>query len=328
MALNFVNEKYFKMLNPETSGTSSDLATKCHICGDSKTKRKRRLHLFNKGSDIDTVHCFNCGYSSNAYNYFKEFHSDIFSQYQRELKNSAFNAFLSKNKGELSLRDINDNTTDKKLLEPLELSEFKDYFRPISNEALAYLKNRNISTQDIEKYSILSGVKESNLFGKSLNLENFFIIPLINKENLVYGFQARSITEKKFYTIILPNYPKIWGLNTLRDNSMIFVFEGIIDAISSGFDSTLAVLGIGSTPELLKNYKNCVIFFDNQEKCGASLAMCKKLAKLGYNIVVWTHPQAKDVNDLLQFYTKDAIQRIAYEKTLNGIMAFVKLSLI
>ena len=80
MALNFINEKYFKMLNQGVVGTSNDLACKCHICGDSKTKRKKRLHLFTKDNVHDSVHCFNCGYSSSAYNYFKEFHSDYFSQ--------------------------------------------------------------------------------------------------------------------------------------------------------------------------------------------------------------------------------------------------------
>ena len=73
------------MLNQGVVGSNNDLACSCHICGDSKTKRKKRLHLFTKDNVHDSVHCFNCGYSSSAYNYFKEFHSEYFSQYKLEL---------------------------------------------------------------------------------------------------------------------------------------------------------------------------------------------------------------------------------------------------
>ena len=73
------------MLNSGVIGSNNDLACSCHICGDSKTKRKKRLHLFTKDNVHDSVHCFNCGYSSSAYNYFKEFHSEYFSQYKLEL---------------------------------------------------------------------------------------------------------------------------------------------------------------------------------------------------------------------------------------------------
>ena len=73
------------MLNSSVIGSNNDLACSCHICGDSKTKRKKRLHLFTKDNVHDSVHCFNCGYSSSAYNYFKEFHSEYFSQYKLEL---------------------------------------------------------------------------------------------------------------------------------------------------------------------------------------------------------------------------------------------------
>lgn len=321
MALNFINEKYFRMLNPEVSGTSNDLACKCHICGDSKTKRKKRLHLFTKNGVNDSVHCFNCGYSSSAYNYFKEFHSEYFSQYKNELNANKL----------ASLKDVNlsDFGQTKKSLEPITFEEFKKHFKQLDRSGAEYLLKRNFTKDDINNMKVLQGNGRVNLFGKSLNLDDFIVIPLLDENLNVFGYQARGINEKRFLTVILDGYPKVWGLHTLKENSQIYVFESIFDAVSSGFDSTLAVLGIGSTLSIVKDYKDCVIFFDNQHIDEASLKTCLELAKSGYKIVIWDKAvKAKDVNELLGFLTRDQIQRIARNETYDPMKAYLKLGAI
>lgn len=321
MALNFINAKYFKMLNPEVSGTSNDLACKCHICGDSKTKRKKRLHLFTKDSVNDSVHCFNCGYSSSAYNYFKEFHSEYFSQYKNELNANKLS----------SLKDVNlsDFGQTKKSLDTITFEEFKEHFKQLDRSGAEYLLNRNFTKDDINNMKVLQGNGMVNLFGKSLNLNDFIVIPLLDENLNVFGYQARGINEKRFLTVILDGYPKVWGLHTLKENSQIYVFESIFDAVSSGFDSTLAVLGIGSTLSVVKDYKDCVIFFDNQHIDEASLKTCLELAKSGYKIVIWDKTvKAKDVNELLGFLTRDQIQRIARNETYDPMKAYLKLGAI
>ena len=318
MALNFTNQKYFKMLNQGVTGTSNDLACKCHICGDSKTKRKKRLHLFTKDNVHDSVHCFNCGYSSSAYNYFKEFHSDYFSQYRTELGANKISSLKDADLSEFS---------EKEEAKPITLEEFKSNFRPISDASRDYLRNRNFTSKDIEKMNIVEGKETKvNLFGKNLNLKNFIVIPLIDSNSLVYGYQARSIVDKKFLTIILDEYPKLWGLNTIKEENQLYIFESIFDAVSSGFDSTLAVLGITSTKNIIKDFKDCVIFFDNQYIDEASRKTCLELAKDGYKIVIWDKSvKAKDVNELLSVLTRDEIQRIARNETYDAMRAYIKL---
>ena len=317
MSLNHINIKYFKMLNSSVIGGSNDLACSCHICGDSKTKRKKRLHLFTKDNVHDSVHCFNCGYSSSAYNYFKEFHSEYFSQYKLELNSQKLS----------SLKEIDLSEFKETIEQPISLDEFKKYFTKLSNDSLEYLTSRNFSKSDIEKMIVFEGKGVVELFGKKVNLNGFIVIPLINEDNLVYGYQARNIKEKKFLTIILKDYPKLWGLNTIKNTNQLYIFESIFDAVSSGFDSTLAVLGISSAKNILENYKEAVVFFDNQYLDEASKKTCLELAKLGYKIVIWDkNIKAKDVNELLNFLTKDEIQRIARTETYEALKAYIKLS--
>ena len=319
MALNPINLKYFKMLNSGVIGSSNDLACSCHICGDSKTKRKKRLHLFTKDNVHDSVHCFNCGYSSSAYNYFREFHSEYFSQYKKELGANKISS--------LKDVDLSEFAENEHKAEPISLEAFKSNFNPLSSASIEYLKSRNFSSKDIEKMIVLEGKEVVELFGKKVNLNGFIVIPLINEDNLVFGYQARNIKEKKFLTIILKDYPKLWGLNTIKNTNQLYIFESIFDAVSSGFDSTLAVLGISSAKNILENYKEAVVFFDNQYLDETSNKTCIELAKLGYKIVIWNkNVKAKDVNELLNFLTKDEIQRIARTETYESLKAYIKLS--
>ena len=309
------------MLNQGVSGTSNDLFCQCHICGDSKTKRKKRLHLFTKDGVNDSVHCFNCGFSSSAYNYFKEFHSEYFSQYRNELNENKLS----------SLKDVNlsDFGQTKKSKDPITFEEFKEHFKQLDRSGAEYLLNRNFTKDDINNMKVLQGNGRVKLFGKSLNLNDFIVIPLLDENLNVFGYQARGINEKRFLTVILDGYPKVWGLHTLKENSQIYVFESIFDAVSSGFDSTLAVLGIGSTQSIVKDYKDCVIFFDNQHIDEASLKTCLELAKSGYKIVIWDKAvKAKDVNELLGFLTREQIQRIARNETYDPMKAYLKLGAI
>lgn len=288
--MNLVNVKYFKILNENVSGTDNDLYCKCHICGDSKKKNKKRLHLFNKNSDTDSIHCFNCGYSSSAFNYFKEFHPDIFTQYKRELRESigVFN--------NTTLEDL----VDIKKKETLSIESFNKYFKTITSKESDFLYSRGFKDSDIELMKIRQGKSEVDLFGKKLNLENFIVIPLINSKNEVFGFQARSILNKTFFTIVSKGYKCVWGENHLNYSMPIYLFESIFDAVSSGVENSLAVLGIGSGKALYENFQNFILCPDNQYKDETSLRVSKELSKSGYKVMLWKNVDCKDFNDLLR----------------------------
>ena len=68
--------------------------------------------------------------------------------------------------------------------------------------------------------------------------EGRLIIPLVSKDNKIFGYQGRQLKDTldnqaiKYYTIILDeSKPKIWGLNTVDEDRTFYVLEGPIDAM-------------------------------------------------------------------------------------------------
>ena len=319
--LNSINVKFFETITSDSKRISqNDISAKCHICGDSKRGNKRRLHLFHRNGN-DFIHCFNCEIHMSMKNFIKEFHPELLSDFKRETALDSIH-----NKG-LNHLESNFQKPKKDKSKILTIHEFNDFFKPLSKESKEFLKSRRFSNEDIQRLFAVDGVDNCNLFGKCLNLSGFVIIPIFDKNFNVFGFQARAIKEKKFFTIILEGFEKVWGLHTLKPDGDIFVFESIFDAVSSGFNQTLAVMGIGSAMSLLSKYKGrAVVFFDNQNLDKASLKTCKELAKAGHRVVVWDDCSFKDVNDLREIITQENIQTLARENTLDGLSAFVRLS--
>lgn len=65
-----------------------DIFCKCPICGDGKTGRKQRLHLYKK-QDVININCFNgdCIVKNyTPYRFFKEFETRTFQQFQNFYK--------------------------------------------------------------------------------------------------------------------------------------------------------------------------------------------------------------------------------------------------
>ena len=60
-----------------------DIACKCPVCGDSRTRRNlKRLHLYQKG-DVINVNCFNgdCSVKNmTPYRFFQDYNTRIFEQ--------------------------------------------------------------------------------------------------------------------------------------------------------------------------------------------------------------------------------------------------------
>ena len=96
-----------------------DIACRCPVCGDSRTRKNlKRLHLYQKG-DVINVNCFNgdCSVKNmTPYRFFEDYNSRVFEQFknfykrkffdqiqvekaQRELKSS--DPFISANEDDL-----------------------------------------------------------------------------------------------------------------------------------------------------------------------------------------------------------------------------------
>lgn len=71
-----------------------DIACKCPVCGDSRTRKNlKRLHLYQKG-DVINVNCFNgdCSVKNmTPYRFFEDYNSRVFEQFKNFYKRKFFN---------------------------------------------------------------------------------------------------------------------------------------------------------------------------------------------------------------------------------------------
>jgi len=345
MALDIVDVKYFKM----AVGTHlrkegiNDLACDCPNCDDTKG----RLHLYiNDGMDQSLAHCFNAGCDleeqhMGMVNFLKTVAPNLVPQYKREKFKDIIQDLKDKDKP--SLNDILSGV--KKKSEPIPEPEEPVTVTPVtvpkvkkelivpeifketlvtfneSPEAVAYMKSRGIEPEEDWLFSYNRFV---NFFEKPYFVENYFFIPLW-QNNKLGGFYTRSITEKRFSTIIFPKREKYYAVKDLNYDEPCYIFEGIIDAMSSGLDNTAAMLSADLPDEFLEELKEPIFCFDNDET-GVHKAL--KYNKMGHKTFVWPDVPFKDMNEILQKGGKKEENKLMItENIFSGIPGQIRLNL-
>lgn len=320
--LDSINVKYWELAHTsEELGyhRENDYACRCDICGDSKRSRSvKRLHLYKKTSyENDSIACFNCSYTGNMYSYLRDFHPSLFNAYKQEMSSMKLsNLILSEKSLEIRAEVKNNSlfTFDR----PNNLIKVTDHA-----DALAYVTNRGFP--DLRCLVATGNVDLCN--GKSVNLKDYIIIPLLENGKW-YGFYSRSIRDKTFYTFIPEQNTgwKVWNWFKINKEAPVYVFEAIFNAMSSGLPNSIACLGSDIDSERLKDLKNPIFCFDNDE-AGRTKAM--KYVKKGYKVSILPKDIKDDHNDLFakKGWSKDQIAQIIEDNVVSGLKAELLLKL-
>lgn len=188
-------------------------------------------------------------------------------------------------------------------------------------ECVRYIKDRGL---DVDDEWLFSRERFVNIFDKSYFVENFLLIPLYQRNHL-RGFYTRSIVEKRFSTIIFPKGEKYWVSREYDPDTPVYIFEGIMDALSSGFDNTSAMLSADLPVEVLEEIKVPIFCFDNDET-GTKKAL--KYNKMGFSTFVWPNRPEKDLNQILQEGgSRDQNKNMITENIFSGLAGQVRLNL-
>jgi len=339
--LSNINIKYFKMIiNQDQIGyeTQMDINCRCPICGDSRrNKRKRRFHLYTKTTykeGDDRLKCFRCDWSGNMYQFIKEMNPSLLRNYLDEIRGNSFNNIIKKKKeSEKKEEDISSALLSTKINLSIESSSSKgELADPIQNNKSATeieadkihlkvfsvpkefkkLKNSDKKFVDyINKRLPKTTVDINEVFltcdeiivinNKKINLKNCIVVPLYFKD-MLYGFQARDITVKRFYTYIPDENSGMKAFNwfNLNKSEPVYIAESVFDACSMGFDlnHVTAALGSDFSKNLLDELQDPIFCFDNQNSDKASLKKSNKLINK-YKVFVWPPLKSKDFNELL-----------------------------
>ena len=321
-----IDVKFFKLAVGDsiTKETNSDITARCPVCGDSKNKRKSRLHLYTKNS-ITNVNCFNgdCPvHNKTVYGFINEFFPNLLSNYKKEnfkttMKNltSDFDVFSN-----ISKKSKPHESEQQKEVIVQDLSMFLTDIEQ-APQALKYIESRGLQyTEQFGKWYY--GHQDLKIDDTLYPITNSIVIPLYYK-NEMYGFYSRSISSKSFYTYMNSANTgyKIWNWFNVNKNEPVYIFEGIFDAISSGLSNCIALLGAKLPDERLKELQHPVFVLDN-DKTG--LVNSLNYAKRGHDVYIQPIEYTeKDMNELST--TQNNVSDIIKNNIFCGISAEIRI---
>ena len=286
---------------------------RCPICGDSqKNKSKTRGYLYAVKADMN-FRCHNCGASMTLSNFIKKVDPNLHKQYVFErfkdgktgrgtvVEEPKFNFEAPQFKPKLDLPKASENPIAKRYLEKRKLNPDKFYY----TDKFKAWSNSHKKTFDDLTYD-----------------EPRIIIPLFYQNTLV-GFQGRSLgpSKVKYITVMInDDAPKIYGLDTIRKSSPVFVTEGPIDSTflrnsiaMCGADGDVGKWGV-STP---------VWVYDNEPRSKEITSRISNTIAKGESVVIWPNQiKEKDINDMV--LAGHDVQSIVESNIYKGLEATLK----
>ena len=283
---------------------------RCPICGDSqKNKSKTRGYLYAVKADMN-FRCHNCGASMTLSNFIKTIDPVIHKQYVFErfkgnktgrgtvVEDPKFNFEVPQFKPKLDLPKASEVKIAKQYLENRKLDSTKFYY----TDKFKAWSNSHKKTFDSVTYD-----------------EPRIIIPLFYKNTLV-GFQGRSLgpSKVKYITVMInDDAPKIYGLDTIRKGSPVFVTEG-------PFDSTLirnSIAMCGADGDVGKwGISDPVWVYDNEPRSKEITTRISNTINRGDKVVIWPNNlKEKDINDMV--LAGHSVQELLESNIYNGLKA-------
>ncbi len=283
---------------------------RCPICGDSqKHRNKARGYLYAVKADMN-FRCHNCGASMTFSNFLKEIDPTIQKQYVFErfkdgktgrgtvVEEPKFNFEAPKFRPKLDLPKASENPDAKKYLEDRKIDTDRFYY----TDKFKAWSNSQKKTFDSVKYD-----------------EPRIIIPLFYKDTLV-GFQGRSLgpSKVKYITVMInDDAPKIYGLDTIRTGTPVYITEG-------PFDSTFirnSIAMCGSDGDVGKwGVSDPVWVYDNEPRSREIVRRISDTISRGEKVVIWpSNIQEKDINDMV--LAGHDVQSIVESNVYSGLKA-------
>ena len=263
---------------------------RCPICGDSqKQKSKARGYIYGIKENVN-FRCHNCGASMSLNNFIKQLDPVIQKQYAMEKFKDGFTGrnFIAEEpkfdfespifKKSIDLPRASEIPIAKKYLEKRKLDATKFYFA----EKFQQWVNSHKQTFDTIHRD-----------------ESRIIIPLYYKKDLV-GVQGRSLgpnSVKYITTIFYDDAPKIYGLDTIRRGTPVFITEGPFD--STFLSNSIAMCG--SDGDVRKwGIDDPVWVYDNEPRNREIVKRISDNIDRGEKVVIWpSNIVEKDINDMV-----------------------------
>lgn len=292
----------------------------CPYCGDSHTNaRKARGYLYFKSNEY-FYRCHNCDIGKKFSTFLSDNYPTVYNEWLIDnLKNKKINYYSTK-VYESSIPNI--------------FEKLKTINQSKHTKSYEYLVNRKIPASRFDELycvsnflefydKIVKPLLEDKFEHRITDTDEKVIIPFLNYDKSVTGFQARRIDSspyQRYINIILDkNHSKIYGLHRLNINKQIYVVEGAFDSMF--IDNCIAMSGTNiKLPYFIKNE---IYIFDNENRNSYTVSSIYKKIKEGKKVVIFPkYIHQKDLNEMINDCI-DVVELIN-NNTYYSIMAELK----
>ena len=274
---------------------------RCPICGDSQTnKTKARGYMFQVKGDL-VYKCHNCQVGMGFSKFLEIMDPASYKQYKLE----KFQASGSKKKPRVDLRKAKKGVSAKPVFKKNLLADLQP-LDSLNKEhpAREYILNRKLPTDSLyytEGFKEWTNTVKPGAFENVEHDEPRIIIPFIDKNGELFGFQGRSLSSKglRYITIMLrEDTTKIFGLNTVDTSRTVYVVEGPLDSLLLSNAVAMAGADVAHVPQLLGD--DVVYIYDNEPRNTQITDRMKKHIDAGHSMVIFPKDVTqKDLNDML-----------------------------
>jgi len=327
--MSYIDEKYINLSSSFLEKFSKKRVGvynfRCPYCGDSKKhKNKARGYLISKKGDY-LFKCHNCGVGRSLSNFLKENNPDLHDQYLLEHYSEGHTG-----KGQPIPAPVLPSF-DKPVFESktvLDLTPISELNK--SHHACGYLLGRGIPEDKFDRLYYCPNFKEwtnkhKKIFENTSNDDDRIIIPLLDREGNLFGYQGRSLNPNntmRYITIMLDeDAPKIFGLDQINENETVYVTEGPFDS----FFVPNSIAMCGSDVDLSSYDYKFVFVYDNEPRNREIVKKIGESAKQGHKVVIFPNNiQQKDLNEMVNAGIN--VRDVVESNTYSGLEAQLKLS--
>jgi transcription elongation factor Elf1 len=324
----FIDRTFLLRVSPKLqrfSKKKDDLYNfRCPLCGDSqKNKLKARGFVFRKKNDYFYM-CHNCGASTSFYNFLKQVDESLVKEYQLERYKNGETG--NNNYPKPDFQEIKQEAP--KFKKSLELPTINSL--PEAHFAKNYIQQRRIPeafssqlyyAEDFKQFVENLGIEKDGLHKDDKRI----VIPFYDKEKNLIAIQGRALGESKLRYITLKLHDdnkKIYGLDRINEESMVYVTEGPIDSMFLENAVATADSNLESITDCVDKSK-VVLVFDNEPRNKEIVSKINSAIENHFNVVIWPEfIDSKDINDMvLDGFSPDEIQDIISKNTFVNLRA-------
>ncbi|QPI13816.1 putative DNA primase [Serratia phage 4S] len=307
----------------KVSGSTFKLNARCPICGDSHSDMNKARFWCYPFKDSLRVKCFNCDYSHWFNVFLKEEHPELYRDYLMEKRKEQM--IFQKPVREVA------KALKKEIIPVLNFSTRIDHL-PVNHPIIKYVRARAIPEAKWDRlwftyeWPKLCNSVNPGTYKNETN-EPRLVIPIFNAEGKIESFQGRALRKdapQKYITIkASEDSTKIYGLDTVKPNKMVYFTEGPLDSLF--VDNGAAITGGSVDLASLPFTGNRAFIMDNEPRHPDTIKRMKKLLDAGEKIVLWDKCpwKAKDINEMITDCgaTHEQVNQYIRDNTVHGLMA-------